>query len=61
MAIPAASLPAFAATTPGPAMARSIQSRPRRERMSRTPPARTRVHEVSPARARGGAELTSGA
>src|ERR1700692_2769668 len=61
VAIPAASLPALAATTPGPAMARIIQIRPLRDRISRTPPAPTRVSEVIPPPAGGGGESSSGA
>ena len=57
--MPAASLPALAATTPGPAMASSIQIRPRRDRISRTPPARNRVSEVIPPRGRGRGEPVS--
>src|SRR3984957_9613137 len=61
VAIPAASLPALAATTPGPATARISQIRPLRDRISRTPPARTRVSEVIPPRARGRGESSSAA
>ena len=51
--MPAASLPALAATTPGPAMARTSQIRLLRVRISRIPPDRILVRPV-PTRARDG-------
>src|SRR5215510_12765771 len=49
VAIPAASFPALAATTPGPRIARNRKIRLLRTRVSRTPPIRIRVSVVRPA------------
>src|SRR5215467_8744459 len=52
VAIPAASFPALAATTPGPRIARNRKIRLLRTRVSRTPPIRIRVRVVRPAQDR---------
>src|SRR5215467_13785379 len=56
VAIPAASFPALAATTPGPRSARNRKIRLLRTRVSRTPPIRIRVRVVRPAQDRGDPE-----